>query len=406
MRALWLTSSYPRYAGDYAGIFLHRWARGLASLGVDVRVIAPGWKDAPARERLDGVEVIRFPYVWPRRLERLAYGDAGLMVGIGRDRGAAAQLVPFAASMAWHALGLAGDTDVIHAFWTPMGALALAAGALRRKPVILSPLGTDLRALPEAFNRAVIRGACAVVAGGGPCTEVHDRLAGMTDKALHRIFLPLDEAELNAGDGDAFRREFGIKDERVVTFIARMYELKDPWTMLDAAVALVERRPATKVVFVGDGPLLLSLREGAKSRGLARHAIFTGARGDIGSILKASDVFVSLNLVDNCWATTIAEAMFLGVPCVISDGGPEVPGEAGAEQLSRERKLFPHGEAAWLVPQRDPQALARALDRILGQAELADHLAAGGRALLEGHRRRDDLIFEDTLKLYESVIHG
>jgi glycosyltransferase involved in cell wall biosynthesis len=406
MRALWLTSSYPRYAGDYAGIFLHRWARGLAALGVDVRVIAPGWKDAPARERLDGVEVIRFPYVWPRRLERLAYGDAGLMVGIGRDRGAAAQLVPFAASMVWHALGMAGGTDVIHAFWTPMGALALAAGALRRKPVILSPLGTDLRALPEVFNRAVIRGARAVVAGGGPCTEVHDRLAGMTGKTLHRIFLPLDEAELNAGDGDAFRREFGIKDERVVTFIARMYELKDPWTMLDAAVALVERRPATKVVFVGDGPLLLSLREGAKSRGLARHAIFTGARSDIGSILKASDVFVSLNLVDNCWATTIAEAMFLGVPCVISDGGPEVPGEAGAEQLSRERKLFPHGEAAWLVPQRDPQALARALDRILGHAELADHLAAGGRALLEGHRRRDALIFEDTVKLYESVIHG
>jgi len=270
--------------------------------------------------------------------------------------------------------------------------VALAAGFLRRRPVVLSPLGTDLRSLPEAFNRAVIRGARAIVAGGGPCTEVHDRLAGMTGKALHRIFLPLDEAELNAGDGDAFRREFGIKDERVVTFIARMYELKDPWTMLDAAARLVQRRPHTRVVFVGDGPLRPSLREGAKSRGLARHAIFTGARGDIGSILKASDVFVSLNLVDNCWATTIAEAMVLGVPCVISDGGTE-------------RNLFPHGEAAWLVPQRDPQALARALDRILGHAELADHLAAGGRALLEGHRRRDDLIFEDTLKLYESVIH-
>lgn len=393
MRALWLTSSYPRHAGDYAGIFLHRWARGLASRGVEVRVVCPGWKDAPARERLDGVDVFRFPYVWPRRLERLAYGDAGIMVGIARDRWAAAQLAPFAASLAWHALRLAGDADLIHAFWTPLGAVALAAGALRRRPVVLSPLGTDLRSLPAAFNRAVIRGARAIVAGGGLCTEVHDRLAEMTAKPLHRIFLPLGETALDAGDGDAFRREFEIKDERVVTFIARMYDLKDPWTMLDAAARLVERRPHTRVVFVGDGPLRPSLREGAKSRGLARHAIFTGARSDIGSILKASDVFVSLNLVDNCWATTIAEAMYLGVPCVVSDGGPE-------------SALFPHAEAAWLVPQRDPDSLALAIDRILGDRELAGRLAEGGRALLEGHRRRDDLILDDTLKLYESVTDG
>jgi hypothetical protein len=151
---------------------------------VDLRVIAPGWRDAPARERLDGVEVVRFQYVWPRRLERLAYGDAGLMVGMGRDRATAAQLLPFAASMAWHALRLAGGADLIHAFWTPMGAVALAAGALRRRPVVLSPLGTDLRTLPGVFNRAVIRGARAIVAGGGPGTEVHDRLAAMTGKPL------------------------------------------------------------------------------------------------------------------------------------------------------------------------------------------------------------------------------
>jgi glycosyltransferase involved in cell wall biosynthesis len=128
--------------------------------------------------------------------------------------------------------------------------------------------------------------------------------------------------------------------------------------------------------------------------------IFTGARGDIGSILEASDVFVSLNLVDNCWATTIAEAMYLGVPCVLSKGG------AGTGSASREERLFPHAEAAWLVPQRDPEALARALDRILADRDLAGRLAEGGRALLAAHRRRDDLILDDTLTLYESVTHG
>ena len=108
---------------------------------------------------------------------------------------------------------------------------------------------------------------------------------------------------------------------------------------------------------------------------------------------KASDVFVSLNQLDNCWATTIAEAMHLRVPCVLSDGGEE-------------RKLFPHGDAAWLVPQADPRGLSDALDRILEDHELAERLATGGQGLLAAHRRRDDLILDDTIALYESVTHG
>lgn len=390
MRALWLTSSYPRSSDDYAGIFLHRWARGLAERGVKIRVLAPGCPGAPAREDLDGVEVVRFPYFWPRRSERLAYGTAGLMVGLKEDRRALTQLPAFAASFLWHALRESAGADTIHAFWTPMGAIALAVRALRWCPVILSPLGTDLRSLPERFNRAVIAGSQAVVAGGGPCTEVHDRLEAMTQKTLHPIFLPIDDAGLDAGDGDAFRHEFEIKDERLVTFIARMYEQKDPWTMLDAASLLAEKRPDVKFAFVGDGPLLTLLKEGAKSRRIQERVVFTGARRDVGSILKASDVFVSLNQLDNCWATTIAEAMHLRVPCVVSDGGTE-------------RKLFPHGDAAWLVPQADPEGLSDALDRILGDHELAERLAAGGQGLLAAHRRRDDLILDDTIALYESV---
>ena len=394
MRALWLTSSYPRYAGDHAGIFLHRWARGLVARGAEVRVLAPAHDGSPAREVMDGVEVVRFPYFWPRRMQKLAYGDAGLMVGIGASALAKAQVAPFAASLFANTVRESRDADLVHAFWTPMGAVALASRLLRRRPVVLSPLGTDLRALPRAFNRAVIGGAQAIIAGGGPSTEVHDTLAGLTRKPLQPIYLPLDEEGLDGGDADAFRREIDLKDERLVAFIARMYDLKDPWTMFEAAKLLVERRPDARVVFVGDGPLLRYLREAAKSHQLEEQAIFTGARTDVGSILKASEVFVSLNLVDNCWATTIAEAMHLGVPCVVSEGG------------ERERTLFPHLDAAYLVPQRDPLALAVAIDRILGDPSLATRLAEGGRNLLETHRRRDSLIFDDTLKLYESVTNA
>ncbi|MDP3939991.1 MAG: glycosyltransferase [Deltaproteobacteria bacterium] len=393
MRALWLTSSYPRSTEDHAGIFLHRWARGLVRRGVAVRVLAPGAPDAPAREMLDGVEVVRFSYFWPRWKQRLAYGRAGLMVGLKDSPLAQAQLPTFAASLFWNTLRECGDADALHAFWTPMGAVALAVRQLRRRPVVLSPLGTDLRSLPRSFNRVVVAGAQAIVAGGGAGTEVHDRLATMTRKPLHPIFLPIDEAGLDAADGEAFRNELGLKREPVVTFIARMYEQKDPWTFLDAAPLILAKRPRTRFVMVGDGPLLPLLREGAKARGIWDSTFLTGARNDVGAILKASNVFVSLNLLDNCWATTIAEAMHLGVPCVVSDGG-------------QERKLFPDGDAALLVPQEDPAALAGAVLRILSKRDLTARLAEGGRGLLAAHRRQDDLIVEDTINLYQSVTNG
>jgi glycosyltransferase involved in cell wall biosynthesis len=326
-------------------------------------------------------------------MARLAYGDAGLMQQIKASSMARAQAVPFAASFLWQALRESRGKDLVHAFWTPMGAISLIVRALRKTPFVLSPLGTDLRALPEFFNRFVITGAQAIVAGGGPDTEVHERLAGFTQKTLHPIFLPIGEARLDAGDDDGFRKEFDLKDEPVISFIARLYEQKDPWTFLQAIPQVSARRPNVRFVIVGDGPLLLLLKEAVLSLGVEKQVIFTGARSDVGSILKASWAFVSLNLEDNCWATTIAEAMHLGVPCIVSDGGME-------------RKLFPHGDAALLIPQEDPGALADAINQLLTDMDLGARLTEGGRGLLEAHRRRDHLIAEETINLYESVRNG
>lgn len=395
MRALWLTSSYPRDPSDASGVFLHTWARALVSRGMEIRVIAPGAPGVAGREELDGVEVIRFPYYFPRSKQRLAYRNEGFLGGLQADRWSRVQIVPFLANFARYAWREARDADLIHAFWTPMGAIGLLVRLLRVRPLVLSPLGSDLRFLPDVFNRTVIGLSQAVVAGGDQCTEVYDRLIGMMREAPYPIFLPIDEPQLDAGDGDAFRREQGIKDERVVTFVGRLCEGKDPLTFLRAAPFLLSHRPGIRFVMVGGGPLLSALRATRAELGLEREVIFTGVRRDIGSILKASDVFVSLSPESNCWSTTIAEAMHMGVPCVVSDTGLE-------------RRLFPHREAAWLVPPRDPQALAGALDCVLGDVKVSKQLSEGGRDLLQTHRRKDDLILQDTMDMYESVIraHG
>jgi len=327
---------------------------------------------------VEGVEVVRFPYFVPSWQEPLAYRSEGLVNALRADPAARLQVPFFLAAFAWHALVESRDVDLLHAFWTPVGAMALPAKLLRGRPMILSPLGSDLRHLPSVFNRIVIRLADSVVAAGGPTTEVHDRLVAITSKVLHPIFLPIDEPQLDRGDGDELRRELRIKDERVITFIGRLCETKDPVTFVRAASLLLKRRSAIRFLVVGDGPLLPKLMDLSQALGLRGEITFTGARRDIGSILKASDAFAALSPESNCWSTTIAEAMYLKVPCVLAD--------------------------TWLVPPHDPDALAGALDRILGDRDLACRLARGGEALLRAHRREDALILDDTAVMYEAVL--
>src|SRR5262249_52749597 len=66
----------------------------------------------------------------------------------------------------------------------------------------------------------------------------------------------------------------------------------------------------------------------------------------------------------------IQEALALGTPVVTTDvtGIPEVVRD---------------GETGLQVPQRDPEALAAALDRLLTDSDLRVRLAAGGRRLIE-----------------------
>ena len=62
LRLLFLTTSYPAWPGDYAGIFVHRLARELADMGYPVTVLTPLNDGAQKRSLQEGVDVVRFPY--------------------------------------------------------------------------------------------------------------------------------------------------------------------------------------------------------------------------------------------------------------------------------------------------------------------------------------------------------
>ncbi len=74
MKILLATSSFPRWSGDWAGVFILSLGKRLVKLGHEVTVLCPHARGLPAREEIDGLQVERFRYAWPSYAESLAYG--------------------------------------------------------------------------------------------------------------------------------------------------------------------------------------------------------------------------------------------------------------------------------------------------------------------------------------------
>ena len=75
MKIAVLTSSYPRFPGDGTAPFVMSISSQLVEQGHDVRVVAPY---DPEVKRMDpkGVELHRFRYIWPEKLNIMGHARA------------------------------------------------------------------------------------------------------------------------------------------------------------------------------------------------------------------------------------------------------------------------------------------------------------------------------------------
>ena len=148
----------------------------------------------------------------------------------------------------------------------------------------------------------------------------------------------------------------------LVVTISRIASQKNLPVLVQAASRL--RQTCTWAVLGdGDPQLLARLRRQARALGAPVH--FVGARSDADQWLRAAEVFV-LSSQWEARALVVQEAMAAGTPVVATDVG-------GLHDLI--------GGTGLLVPPGDPEAIAKATDRILADPGLREELAAHGRAV-------------------------
>lgn len=145
--------------------------------------------------------------------------------------------------------------------------------------------------------------------------------------------------------------------ERIVLGVGRLEPQKGFDLLIDAFATIAPRHEEWSLRIVGTGSEREALMARAASTEVADRITIDPPTVDIAPIYRSAGVFVLASRYEG-YPNALCEAMALGCPVIATDcdSGP-------AEILSPERDGL-------LVPAADPEALATALDRLLGDDEL------------------------------------
>ena len=172
----------------------------------------------------------------------------------------------------------------------------------------------------------------------------------------------IDEAEV--------RKSFGVSpDDRVLTYIARLWPEKAHTFLLQAMQKVVAEEPRVRLLALGDGILMEPLKAEVQERGLAANVTFTGIRRDVPEVLRITEFMVHPSLAEGI-PLAVYEGMAAGLAIVGTDvdGIPEV---------------VTHERTGLLVQPKDVDALAAAILRLLRDPELTRRLGKAARELME-----------------------
>jgi glycosyltransferase involved in cell wall biosynthesis len=319
-------------------------SRELVGRGHDVTIIGG---IGPRREPIAGVRVLTFPFISRRFWQALpplrrAYAEAKL---IERLTMAVAALPELAR----------GGYDILHLQKPYDMAPALLARRLGGARVVLGCHGED-------FYRGD-RWLARHVDGAVSCSHFNARTVAARYPLMPRvIFNGIDTSLFRPVPADPEVRRMG---EHLLLYVGRL----QPWKGVDTAIRALPHLPGAVLLVAGDGEDRARLERLAGELGVGRQVHFLGAlpREALPRLYSSVDLLLATSFASETFGISLVEAQACGLPVVAANFGgfPEV---------------IDTGRTGLLVPPRDPQALAAAVDTLLSDPQRRAELAAAAPA--------------------------
>ncbi len=374
MKVLVVGSVYPRFESDNEVPWLRKSVETLRAAGVEVEVMAPSHRGLRSHT-IDSVKVHRFRYA-PKNLEILTH-DEGAPTKMAKHPSMQLLAIPYCISGFFLCLWLAfrNRYDVIHAHWPfPHALIVLGACRLFRIPLVLNFHGAELLLIRK---KRWIRPVMKFIIGKAQAIFANSHFTASKISAIRPAKIEWSPygSPLATGKVPSLHPRTG---RYRILFVGRHIERKGIEYLIRAAAILDCQKFEVRIV--GKGSQTDSLRKLAEA--IAPQSVtFTGPLSpeELRREYLQGNCFVLPAIVDSKGDTeglgvVLVEAMQSGLPVVASDVGgiPDV---------------VVNGETGILVPEKDPDALARAFQSLEGDVSLE-------RRLVEGASKRLDECFD------------
>jgi glycosyltransferase involved in cell wall biosynthesis len=256
---------------------------------------------------------------------------------------------------------------------------------LRRRPFVL---WTGIWKHPETFfhrlsfplTRYIYHHADAIAVYG---EHVRRYLVGLgvSNEKIFTAWHAVDNASYNqqvpTSKLEKLRTELNLSEGSIILYLGRLEESKGVSFLLEA-MSKSGTDDATLLI-VGTGSLRHSLEQQARRAHIADRVRFPGyiSPEETSAYYALADVFVLPSITvpagKEPWGLVVNEAMNQGLPVIATDAVGAATGG-----------LVRDGVNGFVVPERDSQALAQAIGRVLRDAELRERMSQNARQLIAG----------------------
>ncbi|HUP23851.1 MAG TPA: glycosyltransferase [Thermoanaerobaculia bacterium] len=397
MQVFVLSTCYPRRSRRNHGIFIHRQTRALAALGAECHVIQPiPWSPPPPihhlhptwkegfRDRhdvfaeLEGVP-IHHPRIFFPKPSRLFPGDYWHRIGLGVG-GFLRSFTP-----------RRDDAVLLAHFLCHEGYAGLVGSRSTKIPLVAVARGDDVHAWPRRWPdrqeklRAVTGGADGLVAASHSLARDVER---WMPRRVHRkvsvVYNGINTEDFhpptNLDEKITAKESFGLPSNGKVLLCIATPIVEKGWLELFAAFARLVGESGSEEdewTLVGVGAPRdaddLDLTARATRSGIAGRFRWLGtlAPEQVPRLLRASDAFV-LASHDEGLSNAVLEAMATGLPVVATDVGGH-------------SEVIVDGRSGLLVPPRDVDRLAQALEQVVREPEISRRLGEQARSRAIAH---------------------
>ncbi|MDP2638339.1 MAG: glycosyltransferase family 4 protein [Candidatus Levybacteria bacterium] len=393
MNVLLITSTFPHGPHDNQVPWLSLLLRQLKEKGVNPVVYAPSYRGSVSHT-YHSIPVVRFRYA-PKFLEILTHGE-GAVFKLRQKPWL------FIVSFLYLFFGIIEimrmhrkyKFDVVHVHWPfPQGLFGIIAKKLFHAKLVLTFHGAEfslMRRLPfgTAILKTILRNSDKVVAN-----------SSFTKKLIQEIE-PIDVSIIPFSSAvivDKIKeKEKHFSDKKYkILFIGRLIERKGVSFLVDAVKILRRKNIPVLLDIVGNGPLHGAIKDHVDRLGLNDYIkLHQGVNEEnLSKFYKNCDVFVLPAIIDK-WGDTeglgvvLIEAMSFGKPVVASNVG-------GISNVVK------NNENGFLVEEKNPQALAGALQTLFDQPTLSRKFGVNGLSYVKKCYNWKNII-DKTIALYRT----